>query len=57
MFKLGELVSSRKCPVLRDINWLLGGVYRVLHDLASGRDYLQMIAANMDGELEALPLF
>ena len=52
-----KLDRWRKCPVLSDLNWLLFGVLRVLHQVASGREFLQILASQLDQGLERSHFF
>ena len=43
--------ETRKCPALEDKDWTIGGVTRVVQCVKSGRDFLQSIAVQLDGDL------
>ena len=57
ILKLTKLDRWRKCPVLSDLNWLLFGILRVLHQVASGREFLQILASQLDQDLERSHFF
>lgn len=45
---LPKLTSMRACPELPDSDWLALGVLRVLHEVPSGRGFLQEIGPGLD---------
>jgi len=42
-----QLTQTRECPDLPDADWLALGTLRVLHEVRSGRGFLQEVAATL----------